>query len=134
LRAPAAALAQEAHVSNIRSKNAPDPAVRSARIRADRTHLGETSPHKRAHAEAILERYPELGREELAQLLHWYRREASSMDVALLASNDAIREPYRAFRRDHIEPFSLKEKVVGALLVAGAASGIAALAGVELAI
>jgi hypothetical protein len=124
-------LAQEAHVSNTQSKNVHDPAIRSARSRADRAHLGETSPRKRAHAEAILARYPELGREELADLLHWYRREASAMDVALLASNEAIRERYRAFRRDHVERFSLKEKLVGALLVAGAAGAIGALAGVE---
>jgi hypothetical protein len=53
------------------------------------------------------------------------------MDVALLASNEAIRERYRAFRRDHVEQFSLKEKLVGALLAAGAAGAIGALAGVE---
>ena len=121
-------------MSNTQSKNVHDPAIRSARSRADRAHLGETSPRKRADAEAILARYPELGRDELAELLHWYRREASAMDVALLASNEGIRERYRAFRRDHVERFSLKEKLVGALLVAGAAGVIGALAGVEFAI
>jgi hypothetical protein len=127
-------LAQEAHVSNTQSKNIHDPAIRSAGSRADRAHLGETSPQKRAHAETMLARYPGLEHEELAELLRWYRREASAMDVALLASNEALRERYRAFRRDHVERFSLKAKLVGALLVAGTAGALGALAGMELAI
>jgi hypothetical protein len=114
-------------MSNTHSKNIHDPAIRSGRSRADRAHLGETSPQRRARAERIVARYPQLERHELAELLHWYRREASAMDVALLASNESIREPYRAFRRDHVERFSLKEKLVGALLVAGAGGFIVAL-------
>ena len=121
-------------MSNTQSKKNHDPTVRSARLRPDRAHLGETSPEKRARAEAVLARYPELGSEELARLLHWYRREASAMDVGLLASNEDIRDSYRAFRRDHVERFSFKDKLVGGLLVAGAAAAIAAIGGVELAI
>lgn len=102
-----------------------------SRMIHDRAYLGETSPKRRARAEGILARYPELDRDELAELLHWYRREASAMDVALLASNEAIRERYHAFRRAHVDRFSLKEKLVGALLVAGGAGAIGALAGVE---
>jgi hypothetical protein len=128
------ALAQEAYVSNTQSTKNHDPTIRSGRSRLDRAHLGETSPQKRARAEALLARYPELGSEELAGLLHWYRREASAMDVGLLASNEDIRDRYRAFRRDHVERFSLKDKLVGGLLLAGAAAGIAAIGGMELAI
>jgi hypothetical protein len=120
-------------MSKSKSKKIHDPAVRSARER-HRVHLGETSPQKRARAEAFIARYPQLGSEELARLLHWYRREASAMDVGLLASNEDIRERYQAFRRDHIERFSFKDKLVGGLLVAGAAVAIAAIGGVELAI
>ena len=120
-------------MSKSRSKKIHDPALRSARGR-HREHLGETSPERRARAESFIARYPQLGSEELARLLHWYRREASSMDVALLASNEDIRDRYRAFRRDHVERFSLRDKLVGGLLVAGAAAAVAALGGVELAI
>jgi len=115
-------------VSKTQSKNDHDPAIRSAGIAPDRTHLGETSPQRRAFAEKILARYPELGREELAELLHWYRREASSMDVALLASNEGIRERYRAFRRDHVEQLGAKAKAITALIalgIAGAAGAVA---------
>jgi hypothetical protein len=137
-RAPAACrrclLAQEAQVSNTKSKNIHDPAIKSAKRRRERVYLGETSPQRRAHAETVLARYPELDGDELDELLYWYRREASSMDVALIASNEAIREPYRAFRRDHVDRFSLKEKLVGALLLAGGAGAIGALAGVEFAL
>ena len=121
-------------MSNIKSKKAHDPAIRSARSRSHRAYLGETSPQRRAHAEATLARYPDLDPNELAELLHWYRREASARDVALLASNETIHESYRAFRRVHVDRFSVKEKLVGALLVAGAAGAIGALAGVEFAI
>jgi hypothetical protein len=118
-------------MSKSKSKKIHDPAIRSARQR-HRVYLGETSPKKRERAEALIARYPELGSEELERLLYWYRREASSMDVALLASNEAIHDRYRAFRRDHVERFSLKDKIVGGLLVAAAAAGIAAIGGVEL--
>ena len=113
-------------MSKSRTNN--DRAARSAEYRA---HLGETSPQRRARIEALLGCYGALDGAELAELLHWYRREASSMDVALLASNEAIRDGYRAFRREHVDRFSLKDKLVGALLVAGAAGAIGALAGVE---
>lgn len=118
-------------MSSTKSKMIHDRAIRSTR---DRAHLGETSPRRRAHVEALLGRYAELDGEELADLLQWYRREASSMDVALLASNESIREGYQAFRREHVDKFSLKEKLVGALLVAGGAAAIGALAGVEVGI
>jgi hypothetical protein len=88
-------------------------------------YLGETSRRGRAKAERILARYPELDAAELAELLHWYRREASSMDVALLASNEGLRERYRRFRLDHVERFSWKEKSVGAVLAAATVALIA---------
>jgi hypothetical protein len=121
-------------MSNTKSRKIHDPAIRSARDRPVAAHLGATSPRRRADAEALLARYHELDGDELAELLQWYRREASSMDVALLASNEAIEEPYRAFRREHVDRFSAKEKVVGALLLAGGAAAIGALAGVEFAL
>ncbi len=121
-------------MSNTKSRNIHDPAIRSPQHLPDRAHLGETSPRRRARAERHIARYPELDGDELAELLQWYRREASAMDIALIASNEGLREHYRAFRREHVDRFSLKEKLVGALLVAGAAGAVAALAGVELAI
>lgn len=118
-------------MSNTKSRNIHDPAIRSARGSPVDAYLGATAPERRARAEELIARYHELDSEEVAELVQWYRREASSMDVGLLASNEAISESYRAFRRDHVDRFSLRDKLVGALIVAGAAAGIGALAGVE---
>ena len=41
------------------------------------------------------------------------------MDVALLASNEALTEPFGAFCRVHVAPFSWREKAITALLSAG---------------
>jgi len=86
---------------------------------AVRAHLGETSPERRARIERLLARYPELEPAELAELVQWYRRDASAMDVALLASNEALTEPFGAFCRVHVAPFSWREKAITALLSAG---------------
>jgi hypothetical protein len=84
-----------------------------------RAHLGETSPERRAAIEALVARYPDLAAAELADLLHWYRREASAMDVALLASNESLADRFEAFSRAHVSPFGLREKAITALLSAG---------------
>jgi hypothetical protein len=106
-------------MAKTQSRTIHDGAIRLRRSGRESAYLGETSPERRARAETMLARYPALAGDELAELLRWYRREASAMDVALLASNDAIREAYRAFRRDHVERFTLKERAVTALLAAG---------------
>jgi hypothetical protein len=82
---------------------------------AAREHLGE-SRDRRLRAEELLLRYPQLDRPEVAELLQWYRREASAMDVALVASNDRVRPHFEAFHARHIQPFGWKDKLItGAL-------------------
>lgn len=56
---------------------------------------------RRAAAERLLERYPDLNGEELQALIHYFRREASSLDCALVSSNHAVLGKYRQFCRDH---------------------------------
>jgi hypothetical protein len=80
----------------------------------------EGAEQRRAQAEEALARYPKLSPAELEDLLDWYKREASALDVALLASNERIHKPYRKFRHDHIERFNWKEMAVGALVLTGA--------------
>jgi hypothetical protein len=86
-----------------------------------RAYLGETSPARRAEIEALVARYPDMSPEDLAALLRWYRREASSMDVALVASNERVRPQFEAFMRDHIAPYNWKEKAITVALSAGVA-------------
>ena len=90
----------------------------STKRREAPAHLGEDRD-KRTKAEALLRRYPELDRSELAELLHWYRREASAMDVALLASDEGLRRRFDAFHEKHIKPFNWKEKLVTVALGSG---------------
>ncbi len=118
-------------MSKTKSRNIHDPAVRSARGSPVDAYLGATAPERRARAEELIARYHSLDADELAELLNWYRRQASSMDMALLASNEAIGEPYRAFRREHVDRFSVRDKLVGALILAAGAAGVGALAGLE---
>lgn len=48
--------------------------------------------------------YPHISNERIDDLLHWFGKEASSLDVALLASDDRLAGPYRKFREDHLDP------------------------------
>ena len=48
-----------------------------------------------------------------------FAREASAMDVALVASNETLRSRFEAFHLDHIAPFSWREKLFTAALSAG---------------
>ncbi len=76
---------------------------------------------QRAQVETVLADYPHIGDDHLATLIHWFRKEASALDVAMVASNEAIAEPYRRFRADHIDPLTGKDMMKG-LLVAGLAA------------
>ncbi|HZF45722.1 MAG TPA: hypothetical protein VEZ26_05265 [Sphingomonadaceae bacterium] len=56
---------------------------------------------KRAAAERLLARYPDLTGDELERLLHYFRKDASSLDCALVSSNYEVLGKYRQFCRDH---------------------------------
>lgn len=56
---------------------------------------------RRAAAERLLARYPDIAGDELQQLLHYFRKEASSLDCALVSSNLDVLGKYRQFCRDH---------------------------------
>lgn len=58
---------------------------------------------RRAEIERLLARYPHLTPAAHRELTDWFADEASSFDVAMLACNESIAEPYRAFRAVHID-------------------------------
>jgi hypothetical protein len=68
----------------------------------------------RAQAAGLLARYPELSEAEFDRLHHWFRREAGPLDVGLLASDPAIAEPYRAYRKRHHDRFTPRDMAVAA--------------------
>lgn len=73
---------------------------------------------RRGEIEAMLARYPHLSPEAVADLSKWFDMEASSLDIGLLACNNDIAEPYRAFRADHVDPLKARDWVRGLAFVA----------------
>lgn len=73
---------------------------------------------QRAQIETALADYPNLSEDRLAAVIRWFRKEASALDVAMVASNEAITEPYRRFRADHIDPLTGKDMMKGLLFAA----------------
>ena len=63
----------------------------------------DTVDLRRAHIEAALSRYPHIEPDTLADLLHWFRDEASALDVGMLASDPRLTLPYQAFKADHLD-------------------------------
>lgn len=73
---------------------------------------------RRAQIEATLADYPHLSGERLDELIHWFRHEASALDVGHVASNEAIAERYRRFRADHIDPVKGRDIFRGLMFLA----------------
>lgn len=82
---------------------------------------------RRAQAEAALAEYPHLSEDRLTALIAWFRKEASALDVALVASNAAIAEPYARFRAEHIDTLGGKDIARGVTVAALVVAVIAAL-------
>ena len=88
----------------------PEPAVRG--------------PDRFDQVEAYFTRYPDLTEAELVDLTHWYRKEASSFDVASFASKETTHEGYRRFRAEHIDGISWRDGMVTILIVAVVAAAL----------
>lgn len=78
---------------------------------------------RRAKIERALARYPHLAPQALAELTDYFAREASALDVGLIASNEEVAAHYRAFRAEHIDPLRPRDWLRGAIfaLVMGGA-------------
>jgi hypothetical protein len=61
---------------------------------------------RRVRIERALADYPNIDPTREAEVLHWFRKEASALDVAMLATNQDIADAYRRFRDDHIDPLT----------------------------
>jgi hypothetical protein len=56
-----------------------------------------------ARIKAALADYPHVDAETLAELIHWFRNEASALDVGMIASDPRLSESYRRFKSDHLD-------------------------------
>ncbi|WP_228242897.1 hypothetical protein [Porphyrobacter sp. GA68] len=64
----------------------------------------EGVPHegRRQSAVALLARYPALDDAELAELVRWFKKEASALDVGLIASDPELCHSYQRLKDDHL--------------------------------
>jgi len=82
---------------------------------------------RRARIEGMLARYPHVDEAGLAELSTYFDKEASALDIAMIASNEAVVERYRQFRAEHVDPITGRDWVratVFALVVALIVLGI----------
>lgn len=64
---------------------------------------GDAATVRRAHIEAALSRYPHIEPDTLADLLHWFRKEATAIDLGILAADPRLEPRYQAFKADHLD-------------------------------
>ena len=77
----------------------------------------------RARVEALIARYPNTSDAEIAEIKHWIAKQASALDMGLLASNEALAPQYRRFRADQLDRFGIRDiamiAAVAILLIGG---------------
>lgn len=83
----------------------------------DMITTGATGADRRAQIEALLASYPNNTDDELHELLHWFKHEATALEVGLLSSNPQITQAYRQFRADQLDRMTMKEYVLMACVV-----------------
>lgn len=91
-------------------------------MQQSRTYGSNTPAERWAHIEALLADYPNIPARDNEDLMHWFDREASAYDVAMMASNDAIQDGYRKFRSDHVDPLGTRDFIRAGLFVIAVAA------------
>lgn len=83
---------------------------------------------RRAHIEDLLASYPNLEPGQLEELVHWFSREASALDVGMIASDEALKPGYERSKAEHLDRFTLKD-IAFALAFAAVVVGVIAFLG-----
>lgn len=84
---------------------------------------------RRRAIERIIVQYPDIAEEQLYRLFDYFRLEASSRDVALIASNPNIRPQYRQLCADHrIDRLRSFDRLFGVFAAVLAAASLVSLA------
>ena len=81
------------------------------------TNVALSGEGGRLRAIALLERYPSLEGHELKELRNWFLRQATALDVGMVASEHHIRENYKAFRNQNLDRFTMKDAVIALLMI-----------------
>ena len=72
---------------------------------------GAIRGERRSYAKALLARYPDLPTDQLDDLLRWFRKEASALDVGLISRDDEVSQQYALLKRDKLERFAMPDIV-----------------------
>lgn len=64
---------------------------------------------RRLYCEDLLSRYPSLSADELADFKHWFQKEASAYETAILSTRDALADQYAMFKKEHVDPFTWRD-------------------------
>lgn len=87
------------------------------------------SVQRRLEVEVTLAEYPDLPADRIVDLMYWFKREATALEVATVASNPAIQKNYRQFRDAHLDRLTTREVVLatslGVILIVAVAVAIA---------
>lgn len=70
------------------------------------------SVRRRLEIEKILSQYPNLPSNKINEIVHWFKREATAMEVAVVASNLDVQDSYEQFRQAHIDKLTPVELAV----------------------
>jgi hypothetical protein len=87
------------------------------------------SVQRRLQIEAALAEYPEVSPDRLSDVIQWFKREATAMEVASVACNPDLQSKYRSFRNRHLDKLSAGELFVtigvGMVLIVAVAAVLA---------
>lgn len=82
---------------------------------------------RRAHIEAALADYPHIDPDTLVDILQWFKKEATALDVGQIASNPKLYEPYQRLKAKHLDRFRGADLfwIAVGIVLAGMAVGLA---------
>lgn len=91
-------------------------------------HSSSHAAERRVRIEAVLASYPHIAEEDLADLLHWFRKEASPLEVGLIAGAPELAQPYQRLKAEHLDRLRGADLMRAAIVTMVAIAGLVTLA------
>lgn len=86
---------------------------------------GTAGAENPARIAAALADYPHIDAAALADLLRWFRKEASALEVGMIASDPALSAQYQLLKRDHLSRFTRNDMIAATLVTLTAIAALA---------
>ncbi len=80
-------------------------------------HGAQSASQRREQVESLLAAYPYIEGEKLTDLLQWFRREASALEVGMIASDPKLATQYRRLKTEHLDRFRGADLMWAALFI-----------------